>query len=141
MQRGLCILVVDDEPLIALASEAVLASYGHQVLLAPSMKAALARAELLPSLDLAVIDLHLADGSGAELIDKLRARWPGLPVVLSTAYDLDAGELLVLEPALGRTVILTKPWNEAEFVNAVAEVARPAAPTADVRAALSAGPA
>ena len=63
MSRGLCVLVVDDEPIIALASEAVLASYGHKVLLALSIKAALAQVERRPSLDLAVVDLHLADGS------------------------------------------------------------------------------
>jgi hypothetical protein len=59
--------------------------------------------------------------------------------VLSTGYDLDIEDLSVLEPASGKTVVLTKPWNEAEFAGAIEEVTSSVTSVAVAATAMSAG--
>jgi CheY-like chemotaxis protein len=83
------ILVVEDEALLALELEQVLTEAGHEVALVADGLGALACAAD-PSLRLraVVLDLHFPDGlEGREVIRHLRARSPGLPIVVITGYD------------------------------------------------------
>ena len=128
MQGSLTVLIVDDEIIIAMAGEAVLAGQGHTPLVATGVEEAMVLAEDAPRLDAAVVDLQLGTGSGAELIGKLRALWPGLPVVISTGYALNAEERATLNPTGGRTIVLKKPWGESQLLEAVAQATRAAPP-------------
>jgi CheY-like chemotaxis protein len=83
------ILVVEDEALLALELEQVLTEAGYEVVLAADGPGALACAAD-PSLRFraAVLDLHFPGGmDGREVIRQLRARSPGLSVVVVTGYD------------------------------------------------------
>lgn len=124
-RRSLSILVVEDEVLVGLALEAVLTDAGHTVLLAQSLEGARALAERLPPLDLAILDLHLPDGSGTELLEELRGLWPGLPVVISTGFGLAASDRAALAQPGGRVVMVKKPWGEAEVLAALARATAP----------------
>lgn len=42
-----------------------------------------------PACDLALVDLHLPDGRGTDLIPQLRQRWPNCTCVVSTIYSDD----------------------------------------------------
>jgi CheY-like chemotaxis protein len=132
VQSSLTVLVVDDEVIIAMAAEAVLSGQGHVALLATGVEEAIGLAGEAPRLDAAVVDLQLGAGSGAELIGKLRARWPGLPVVISTGYALNAEERATLNPTGGRTVVLKKPWDEAELLQALLQATRAIPPRLSV---------
>lgn len=118
--RALCVLVVEDEVLVGLALEAMLMEAGHTVLLAQTLEGARALAERLPPLDLAILDLQLPDGSGAELVEELRVLWPGLPVVVSTGFGLGEADREAVRRPGGRTVLVKKPWGEAQVMAAVA---------------------
>ena len=104
------ILVVEDEALLAMELEQVLTEAGHEVVLAADGPGALARAAD-PSLRLraVVMDLHFPGGmDGREVIRQLRARSPGLSVVVVTGYDPLAPQA-DLRGLGGPTVRLQKP--------------------------------
>jgi two-component system response regulator RegA len=113
------VLVAEDDTMIGLAIHAVLANHRCDVLLAGGVDHALQVAQPLDSLDLAVVDLKLADGSGLTLTQRLRALRPELPVIISTGYALSDTDRLALNSGAGHTVILEKPWTEAELIAAI----------------------
>ncbi len=125
MGRSLDVLVVDDEMVVALAIESVLTGEGHTPLVAAGVQEALMAAARAPHLDLAILDLQLRDGAGAGLVAALRERWPGLPVVISTGYALDAEDRASIDPAGGPSLVLKKPWSEAQLLAAIATATGP----------------
>jgi CheY-like chemotaxis protein len=82
------VLVVDDEPdeLALLARH--LRRLGYDVVATKSAEHALADDDNL-AVDVAVVDLRLPGMGGWELIDVLRARRPGLPVIVTSVLDSD----------------------------------------------------
>ena len=80
---GHTILVVEDEPLIALDIARILRAAGANVLSAGFAEFGLCASEH-PDLSAAVIDLHLGDGSGKAICNRLRKR--DVPFVIYTAY-------------------------------------------------------
>ncbi len=102
-----------------LAIHAVLANYRCDVLLAGGVEHALQVADPLDTVDLAIVDLKLADGSGTGLIERLRSLRPELPVIISTGYVLGDVDRRVLDTGAGRLVVLEKPWSEAELIDAI----------------------
>ena len=80
---GRVILVVEDEPLVALDVVKALRAAGARVLCAGYLESGLCTTEH-PELSAAVIDLHLGDGSGTVVCRRLRER--GIPFVIHTGY-------------------------------------------------------
>ncbi len=83
--KGARILICDDELLIRLWLEEHLREAGH------AAEGVGDGAELLAALarepgDLVLLDLRLPDGSGVELLPRIHALDPGLPVIMMTAY-------------------------------------------------------
>jgi PAS domain S-box-containing protein len=113
--RALTVLAVDDDALVLFNTVAMLEDLGHTVLEAMSGEAALA---LLRDnkIDLVITDQAMPQMTGAQLIDAIRAQWPGLPVVLATGYaELPAG--------MARdTPRLAKPFTEADLKRVLADV-------------------
>ena len=70
-RRTFRILVVDDDPVVLEALEALLTREGHEVLQAPDGEAALQQAETARP-DIILLDLHLPGLSGFEVVDRLR---------------------------------------------------------------------
>jgi signal transduction histidine kinase/CheY-like chemotaxis protein len=84
-RRPLRILIVDDEPAVLEALEALLAREGHEVVRATDGQNALTRAQaVLP--DIVLLDLHLPDVSGLEVVTRLR-QIPGLEAVSVIAFS------------------------------------------------------
>jgi NtrC-family two-component system response regulator AlgB len=79
------VLIIDDEKNIRLTLAAYLEGMGCRVLAVATGGAALAALES-QTFDLAFLDLHLKEVSGLELLPKLLAISPRLPVVMITAY-------------------------------------------------------
>jgi len=84
-KRALRILVVDDEPLVLEALEAMLRQEGHQIRTAPDGATALRLAEAEPP-DIILLDLHLPDLSGFEVVGRLR-QIPELATVPVIAFS------------------------------------------------------
>jgi CheY-like chemotaxis protein len=82
------VLVIDDEPLIRMLYTAEFRRLGLRAEafdgMSEDVDAVLER--LAP--DLVVLDIRLGEGtSGLDLLQRIRTRYPHLPVVLCTAYD------------------------------------------------------
>jgi len=129
--RARRILVVDDEPHIGLLLRLQLESRGYELRLARSLFEA--RAALLDDAerpDGVLLDLHLPDGSGVELLRELRARpaTKTLPIIILTAE----GEERVLQEArsLGAATV-TKPFSPSKLTAQVAALLGDAPPPVD----------
>lgn len=128
--RARRLLVVDDEPHIGLLLRLKLEARGYEMRLARSLfeaRAVLATEAERP--DAVLLDLHLPDGSGVDLLRELRGRpaTATLPVMVLTAE----GEERVLAEArqLGAATI-TKPFSPTKLTEQVAAMLGDAPPPA-----------
>lgn len=97
------ILLVEDEASVAEVTAQMLTSLGHTVITAdrPSRALLLAEQQSAP-FDLLVTDLTMPEMNGKELAERMRARWPHLPVLLISGYDFQHDEAM-------RAISLSKP--------------------------------
>ena len=114
------ILVVDDEPFVSDAVKMMLTFDGHEVITASSGLEALALLEK-EKYDLVITDYAMPIMKGDELAVTIKARNPGQPIVLITAY----AEMLkaARHPLTGVDFIISKPFlldNLREAINKAA---------------------
>lgn len=83
------VLLVDDHPLILAALQGMIGSLGDDVTVTGVSNGREARAVLKkdPDQDLMLLDLHLGEGDGFELLGELRDKYPALPIVVVSASD------------------------------------------------------
>jgi len=107
MIKGKHILVVEDEPLVAMLLEDMLTDMGAHVA-GPecAFDAAMARAEA-DSLDAAVLDVNLSGQKSFAVADILRKR--GIPYAFATGYGRSG-----LEPGHENVPVLVKPYTAAD---------------------------
>ncbi|MEX8493394.1 response regulator [Sphaerotilus sp.] len=89
------VLLIDDHPLILSAMQSVILGLGANVEAVGVETAAECR-ELLQrdsDFDLVLLDLHLDDASGFDVLGELRTSYPALPVVVVSASDR-AGDMI-----------------------------------------------
>ena len=122
------ILVVEDDPLLALGLTSVLTRAGHAVEHATTGR----HADLLlveQPFDLVVLDVGLPDIDGFEVLRRLRLRHSSTNVLVLTARDAVEDRVRGLD--LGADDYLTKPFSVTEFEARVRALLRRAfAPTA-----------
>jgi len=116
-RRPATVLVVEDEASVRTLVRRVLEADGHVVLDAADASAAEALAEALDAApDLLLTDVVLPGRSGAELAQRLQARWPGLPVVFMSGYaPPEAG----LDAVAGKRLFVAKPFSPDQLRRAV----------------------
>lgn len=107
------IAVVEDEVAIADFLDRGLRTEGYQVLVAVDGSAG-ERAALDPDVDLVVLDRMLPGISGDEVLERVRARRPGLPVIMLTARAEVVDRVEGLDR--GATDYLTKPFAFDELL-------------------------
>ena len=125
------VLVVEDDPSLRKVLALTLESEGYEVARASTGGEALTQLEGQP-FDLILLDLGLPDVQELELLRKVRARWPRLPIVVATGRADARTAVKALK--LGAQDYLTKPVGTDELVRIVAGAMAPAAvpPPADV---------
>jgi CheY-like chemotaxis protein len=101
------ILVVEDDPDIAMALQDLLEFEGFHVDCAQTCRQAFSSIEQ-NTYHAVLLDLGLPDGDGCSILEKLQASHPSLPVIVLTASNRDLGSL----HAYAR---LTKPWEREEL--------------------------
>ncbi|MDO6414683.1 MHYT domain-containing protein [Sphingomonas sp. BIUV-7] len=107
------VLVVDDDPLVLTNTAALLEDLGHRPITAGSGAEALDRLIYDAVPDLVVTDQLMPGMTGLELIARIRADRPGLPVLLVSGYA-------DLAPADAPDVhLLTKPFTQRSLAQAV----------------------
>lgn len=115
------VLVVDDEGSVLFTLAANLELEGFEVTSAPSGARALTLLEE-QVFDLVLTDIRMPGMNGVELFRRVRAREPGMPVVLMTAYAVEG----LVEDALGEGAfaVLPKPFAIDHVVATLARAAR-----------------
>ncbi|MEW6660753.1 MAG: sigma-54 dependent transcriptional regulator [Thermodesulfobacteriota bacterium] len=114
------VLVVDDEKNIRVALAACLEGLGCQVTAVAAASEALAALER-QMFDLAFLDLRLKEISGLDLLPKLLALSPHLPIVMITAYATI--ETAVQAIKRGARDYLPKPFTPAQIRHLVSGLA------------------
>jgi two-component system cell cycle sensor histidine kinase/response regulator CckA len=116
-RRQAHVLVVEDEDDVRRIICRALEGQGHRVRPASTAAGALQAMEEEGAVDLVISDFVLPDRRGGSLVDELRRRWPGVPVLLVSGYTASTTGTL---PA--GTPFLEKPFTPSELVARVAEL-------------------
>jgi nitrogen-specific signal transduction histidine kinase/ActR/RegA family two-component response regulator len=111
------VLVVEDEAAVRAVVVHQLRAMGLECVVASDGEEGLAGAAAAAGLRLAVLDLVLPRRHGREVLARLRAAAPDLPVLLCSGYDRDADLPALL--ALPRVALLAKPFRPSELAEAV----------------------
>ena len=119
MNRGACVLVVEDNPGLRHIVLQQLTKFGYRVVEAENAVAALAILEGGRHVDLLFSDVVMPGGmGGVELACLVRARWPGLRILLTSGFP----EVLVKgAPTLAGVRLLGKPYREEALSRALRE--------------------
>jgi signal transduction histidine kinase len=114
--RACRVLVVDDDPIVAAGTAAMLEDLGHVATEVASGDAALQLLGTEAAIDLVITDHAMPGMTGAELATRIRRRWPALPIVIATGYaDLPAESDLGLPR-------LSKPYRQQELAEVLAQL-------------------
>jgi two-component system, NtrC family, response regulator len=114
------ILLIDDDPAIALSLALLLKQAGYRTVSAAGPREAF---ELLGKggIRLVLSDMNFSRATtgdeGLELLATIRARWPSVPVILMTAWGSIA--LAVRGVRAGAVDFITKPWTHQQVLGAV----------------------
>jgi len=121
MDERPCVLVVDDNQLVAEALAKLLRHEGWRVAISFSGLDALKQLECR-ELAAAVVDIHLPDISGLVLSSKLREKYgPKLPIIVLSG-DTSMENIRSLSH-VGATYFISKPFNSEHLVEALREFA------------------
>ena len=110
------VLVIDDEPSVADALRVILSDLGYQVVVGTSGRKALEELSKR-RLDLAIIDVHLPDMSGLDVVRHLRRSHPNVTVIIITARYTP--ELAAESLSLGAGGVLAKPFSPSDLLTMI----------------------
>lgn len=110
------ILIIDDEQDMRFAMRMLLERTGHQVFEAEDGEAALKRLGE-ENVDVALLDMRLPGMDGIQILQRIRAEYPNVPVIMVTGY----GNVELADQALelGADHYLSKPFHNKELVNVI----------------------
>ncbi|HYP90356.1 MAG TPA: ATP-binding protein [Polyangiaceae bacterium] len=113
------ILLVDDDPMVAMTAIATLQSFGYRATHARDGQAALEQVAAHPRrFQLILLDLRMPGLSGEATFDKLRALDPALPVLIWSGYAAEQDVNAMLKR--GAAGFVQKPYRVAELSRVVA---------------------
>ena len=121
-QRRLRILVAEDNPVNQRVIRGLLEHAGHEAYLAQDGEEALSMLESGDTIfDLAIIDMHMPQLSGPEVVQRWRFMEHGhLPIIMLTADALEDAKRACMEA--GADAFLTKPVSSRDIVAAIARL-------------------
>ncbi|MEK7705522.1 MAG: PAS domain S-box protein [Myxococcota bacterium] len=112
------VLLIDDEMLIRWSGQQLLEELGFRVTVSDSGQAAVALLQEDPeAFALAILDVAMPEMSGPEVMLRLRAIAPRLPVLIATGLAPDARVRAML--AHGRSAYIAKPFDTAALSRAI----------------------
>lgn len=112
MNSKIKVLFIDDEQPIRKLLAHILSTEGYTIFEAGSVKEGLSAASL-NSPDVILLDLGLPDGSGEDVLRKLR-EWTKAPIIILTANKADDEKVKLLD--LGADDYLVKPFHAPELL-------------------------
>ncbi len=115
------VLLVDDEPVIRVTTEAMLRRLGYRVLLANDGTEAIEVFRRHDSeIDLVLLDMIMPGMNGRDCFSRLCQLRPGVRVILSSGFD-NTGSLEELT-GMGVCAVIRKPYHTAELSQVIAGV-------------------
>ncbi len=117
---SLDILLVDDDPLILDAMSLLLGALGHRALTASTGHQALQFLATDRPFSLVILDMHMPDMTGAQVLPLLRGYRPTVPVLLCTGYNDES--LLALVEATAGVHSISKPFTLGELRTRLADL-------------------
>jgi PAS domain S-box-containing protein len=115
------VLLVEDDPEVRRFTARALSSQGYRVLEAETGSAALTILEQeRRRVDVVVTDIVMPVMGGIELGDKIRQRWPALPVLYVSGYSKDLGRRSELTDS--GEAFLAKPFSPSDLARKVREI-------------------
>ena len=136
MSEPLQLLIVDDDVELCELLAGWLTHEGFQVAASHDTTSALAQlATALP--DVLILDVMLPDGSGLDLLKRVRERYPALPVLMLSARGEPLDRILGLE--LGADDYLAKPCDPRELTARLRAILRRSQPQPETAAAVTCG--
>ena len=115
------VLIIEDEPGIVRMLERGLAAHGHRCVSAENGEEGMRLAED-ETVELVLLDIMLPGLDGQEVLKRLRARRPGLPVIMLTARDELGDKVSALDS--GADDYLTKPFAFEELIARIRALTR-----------------
>ena len=110
------VLLVEDDEIMRLSLEDRLRLENIPVYAVPDLAGA--KKELAKgNIDLVVTDIRLPDGTGIELFEEISSHYPGIPIILMTAFG-DISDAVALVKA-GALDYLTKPFDIGDFIDKI----------------------
>jgi len=119
--RACRVLVVDDDPIVAAGTAAMLEDLGHRAIEAGSAESALEVLSSQSDIDFVITDHAMPGMTGTELAERIRHHWPSVPVVLASGYPEVPGDELGLPR-------LSKPYRQEELVRLLVSLVGVGAP-------------
>jgi len=117
------VLVVDDDERILSLLQETLNVAGYRALTASSGPEAM-RTLTAEDVDAVITDVKMPDWDGLTLLDRIKAEWPALPVIMITAYaDQDIRDRAAVGGAAG---LLDKPFRLDQLEKMLSETIRSA---------------
>ncbi|NUP89338.1 MAG: sigma-54-dependent Fis family transcriptional regulator [Candidatus Sumerlaeia bacterium] len=113
------ILVIDDEPVVALSCERVLSAAGHRVETRLNPREGI-EAALAGGFDLILLDIVMPEIDGLEVLRRLRAANVRSRILILTGYATVSTAVEAMK--LGAADVLNKPFTPGELTGALAAV-------------------
>jgi putative two-component system response regulator len=116
-----CIMIVDDDPYVLESVSKLLIESGHHVISCSSGEEAVVQA-LRNDVTLILTDIKMPGISGIELLGKIHAIYPKMPVILMTGY----AELDIAIDAIKRGAFdfIIKPYDPDHLLHTIVKAAR-----------------
>jgi signal transduction histidine kinase/CheY-like chemotaxis protein len=114
VRAGACILVVEDDDFVRASIVDSLQALGHRVSQAANGGAALAQVSS-EAPDLLITDYMMPGMTGVELVKRVRALHPQLPMIIATGY----ADMKAIEETIGDDNLLRKPFQLADLAASV----------------------
>lgn len=119
-RANLQILLVDDDPLVCSLGRELLEKMGYEVETASQGSEALDRCRRDPPVDLIILDYHLPDMNGLQLLRELKNTRPHTKVVMASGF-FTSQELRQLQDD-GASGFLSKPFRSRVIQALIKEV-------------------
>lgn len=113
--KALQVLIVEDEPLLAMDVEMMVEEAGHSVVGEAASLYEVEAMPIEPAPDLALVDMQLARGTnGLDVSRLIQDRWPSAVIVFVTANPKK-----IPEDFSGAHGVIAKPFSRSGFMSAL----------------------
>jgi DNA-binding response OmpR family regulator len=119
---GLSVLVVDDEVDLCANAADIPGDPGFDVDTPPGASHLLARS---PGFQVALIDVKLPNGSGPQLLQRIRAASPDIRIILITAHRSETDEVVMQAIPEGAEAVCYEPFDIPQLLKMIADPSNP----------------